>query len=118
MSLAGFSIALNHAGTILAIGEPSQSRVKIFDKDGANWILREVLQGSPDSQFGLSLAVSGGRVHWRNNPRFRAPLILAIGIQGDNEASNVEVYSCGFGSNCQKMDIFVGPEAFDIAMDA
>ena len=120
LSLTGYSVALSQSGTLLAVGEPEQSRVKIFDKDGAQWILRESLQGPPDSHFGVSVKVSGGPVHWRNNPNFRAPLILAVGVE---ESMHVEIFKCGNNNRCTLVDQLdnvhgkVGPEAYDISYD-
>lgn len=116
-------MALSQAGTLLAVGEPEQSRVKLFDKDGSLWILRETLEGIPDSKFGISLAISGGPVHWRSNPNFRAPLVLAVGVAKKGEPYEVQIYTCGNDISCYKKDNLtnvhgkVGPEAYDISND-
>jgi hypothetical protein len=122
MSLAGFSIALSHSGTLLGVGEPEQSRVKIFDKDGSIWVLRETIQGPPDSNFGFSVSIAVGPVHWRNNPKFRTPFLLGVGVAPKDEQQRVDMYKCGNGQTCQLVDTFRningkngGPESFDVS---
>jgi len=122
LSLAGYSVAISQAGTLLAMGEPEQSRVKIFDKDGSLWILRTTLEGEPDSKFGVSVDIAGGPVHWRNNPNFRAPLVLGVGVAKKGEPFKVIIYSCE--KQCQQVDQLdnvhghEGPQAYDIANNA
>ncbi|CAB9522004.1 expressed unknown protein [Seminavis robusta] len=121
LSLAGYAVATSQAGTLLAMGEPEQSRVRIYDKDGSIWVEREVLDGLPDSHFGISLDLSGGPVHWRNNPGFRSPLLLMIGVAKKGGPKRVDVFKCGVDVKCKKVDEImnvhgkIGPEAYSMS---
>lgn len=69
----------------------------------------------------MSLAISGGPVHWRNNPSFRAPLTVAIGVAPKDAPWEVQIYTCGNDVGCYQKDSIqnvngrVGPEAYDMS---
>lgn len=76
-----------------------------------------------DTWFGVHLSLSGGPTHWRNNPNFRAPLVLAIGVAPREQPWEVQIFTCGNNVGCYQKDTItnvngkVGPEAFEISND-
>jgi len=75
-SYAGFDLDLSMR--TLAVGELFQDRVRIFDKQGSSWVLRDTIIGAPGSRFGKVVAISAGPHNVVSNPSFVAPLTLAI----------------------------------------
>ena len=90
---SGFSVALGgHGGTVLAVGDPGASVVRLFDKDGSKWVQRgEEMKGPTNSQFGhvISLAVQDDDV--KKNDYSLPILTLAVGAYRD---AFVQVYEC------------------------
>ena len=89
---SGSSVVLGgNGGTILAVGDPGASQVRLFDKDGKDWVQRgQALQGPPNSDFGFAITLSGVQNVRKN--AFTSPAItLAVGAPG---AGLVRVYEC------------------------
>lgn len=59
LSLFGFSVAM--WGTTLAVGDDNFGHVYIYVKSSATWKLQEMLSGSANTGFGVSLALWGDR---------------------------------------------------------
>lgn len=79
-------------GTILAVGDPGASTVRLFDKDGAHWVQRgQPLEGPPNSEFGLAISLSGQSQNVRQNALSSPLVTLAVGGPG---AGLVRVYEC------------------------
>jgi hypothetical protein len=58
-SRSGLAVALGGKGNILAVADPGDSTVRLFDKDGAEWIQRgQHVQGPSDSNFGVAISLS------------------------------------------------------------
>jgi hypothetical protein len=110
---SGASVALGGSGgTVLAVGDPGASTVRLFDKDGSKWVQRgEALEGGTtifgfvdaefveDSQFGqvISLVVQDDDVK-KNNYSFPT-LTVAVGDPSDEL---VRVYKCRT-SGCEQI---------------
>jgi hypothetical protein len=90
---SGTSVDLGGCGgTVLAVGDPEASTVRLFDKDGSKWVQRgEVLKGPTGSLFGSSISLSSGEPDNVMMNDYSSPTVmLAVG------ASNifVRVYVC------------------------
>ena len=90
---SGTSVALGGGGgTVLAVGDPGASIVRLFDKDGSNWVQRgQALQGPPSSDFGHAISLSGESDNVKMNMYSSPILTLAVGAPG---AGLVRVYQC------------------------
>ena len=100
---SGSSVALSSDGTILAIGEPGADTVRLFDKDGSEWIPRgRPLEGPPNSGVGMSVALSDGLSNAVTNPSMKPPIVIAIGApRYNNNAGMVRLYEC-MTQGCQQ----------------
>ena len=77
---SGTSVDLPGIGRVLAVGEPGANTVRLFGKDGSEWIqLGTPLEGPTLSDFGWSIAIS--RVPASNIAGLNSlfPLVLAVG---------------------------------------
>jgi hypothetical protein len=90
---SGTSVALGgRSGTVLAVGDPGASIVRLFDKDGSNWVQRgHDLQGPPSSDFGYAISLSGESENVKMNAYSSQIVTLAIGAP---VAGLVRVYRC------------------------
>jgi hypothetical protein len=112
------SVALGgRGGTVLAVGDPGDSVVRLFDKDGSKWVQRgEALKGPMDSQFGhvISLAVKDEEDEDVKKNMYSSPiLILAVGAP---KARLVRVFECQL-SSCKQIgnDISVSGNAVSLS---
>jgi hypothetical protein len=97
---SGAAVALGgRGGTVLVVGDPGASVVRLFDKDGSKWVQRgEALIGPTDSQFGhdISLVLQDEDVKKNNNS---SPILtLAVGTTN----GVVRVYECQ-KSSCKQI---------------
>jgi len=93
LSKAGSSVALSDNGKILAIGEPGTATVRLFDKDGSHWIQRGAeVKGPAGSDFGLTMAMSGGIRHAVSSPQASVRVTLVVGAPS---IGLIRVYTCG-----------------------
>ena len=112
---SGFSVALGgHGGTVLVVGDPGASVVRLFDKDGSKWVQRgEEMKGPTNSQFChvISLAVQDEDV--KKNDYSLPILTLAVGAYRDEF---VQVYECQT-SGCEQVggDINFGGHFFSLS---
>jgi hypothetical protein len=88
---SGMSVALGGMnGSILAVADPGANTVRLFDQVGSEWIQRgQAIEGPPNSQFGLSISLSGESTTAVKNP-FTSPTIT-LAVMGIGVAS---IYSC------------------------
>jgi len=92
LSKAGSSVALSDDGSILAIGEPGTATVRLFDRDGSNWIQRgSEMKGPAGSDFGLTMAMSGGIRDAVSGPQANVPVTLVVGAPS---IGLIRVYTC------------------------
>jgi hypothetical protein len=90
---SGTSVTLGgRGGTVLAVGDPGASIVRLFDKDGSNWVQRgQELQGPPSSGFGHAISLSTESENVMMNA-YSSPIVtLAVGAPA---AGLVRVYRC------------------------
>ena len=113
----GTSVALGgHGGTVLAVGEPGASVVRLFDKDGSKWVQRgEELKGPTNSQFGhvISLVVQDDDIDIKKNTYSLPILTVAV---GDSSFELVQFYKCQT-SGCEQIggDINFGGSFFSLS---
>jgi hypothetical protein len=98
---SGSSVALSgRGGTVLAVGDPGASIVRLFDKDGSNWVQRgQVLQGPPFSDFGHAISLSGESENVKMNAYSSPKVTVAVGAPG---VGLVKVYQCQV-NGCQQV---------------
>ncbi|CAB9528394.1 unknown protein [Seminavis robusta] len=79
-----------------------QDRVRIYDKVGSSWVLRDTILGSPNTYFGTGvLGLSSGPFNVVNNPSFRAPLTVAV----QDGFRTLRIYKCNFDGCSQSQAI-------------
>jgi hypothetical protein len=87
---SGTSVSL--LGNMLAVAEPRGLLVRVFDKDGSEWIHRgRVLEGPARSGFGEKIAMSSSLRNTKNNIVSPPPATLLVGA---SRAGTVSVYDC------------------------
>ena len=99
---SGYSVALvGRGGTVLAVGDPGASTVRLFDKDGSKWVQRgEALKGTTDSQFGYFISLSSGESDNVVKNDYSSPTVmLAVGLYF---SGLVQVYECQT-SGCEQV---------------
>jgi len=92
-SQSGASTAIGgRNGNILAIGDPGAGIVRLFDRDGSEWVQRgSHIEGPPNSEFGLAISMSQTTGNVVKN-QFTSPTVsLAVGGPGK---SMTRVYDC------------------------
>ncbi|CAB9509241.1 expressed unknown protein [Seminavis robusta] len=87
-SFSGFALDLSMRS--MAVSELLQDRVRIYDKVGSSWVLRDTLTGNPGTRFGTNLVLSSGPYNVVSNPSFKSPLTLAV-IDGFR---TLRIYKC------------------------
>jgi len=78
-STSGASTALGgRDGSILAVGDPGASVVRLFDKVGSEWVLRSQITGSVGSRLGWAVSLSGEADSQTTNRRSSPLVTLAV----------------------------------------
>jgi hypothetical protein len=77
-SRSGLAVALSGKGKVLAVADPGVSIVRLFDKEGSNWIVRGQVQGPPESNFGLAIDLSDESYNITRNPSTSPTVTLAV----------------------------------------
>jgi hypothetical protein len=90
-SRSGVAVALGGRGKVLAVADPGVSIVRLFDKEGSNWIERGQVQGPPESNFGLAISMSQEAYNIAPNPRTSPTVTLAVGAP---KLGLVRVFTC------------------------
>ncbi|CAB9513572.1 expressed unknown protein [Seminavis robusta] len=99
-SFSGFAVDLSRGS--LAVSELLQDRVRIYDKVGSSWVLRDTILGSPNTYFGTGvLGLSSGPFNVVNNPSFRAPLTVAV----QDGFRTLRIYKCNVDGCSQSQAI-------------
>jgi len=106
-SRSGLAIALNGKGTTIAVADPGVSIVRLFDKEGSNWIERGHVQGPPESDFGLAIDLSDESCNIARNPSTSSTVTLAVGALG-----LVRVFTCSTIGCIQRGADIVGSGRF------
>ncbi|CAB9518202.1 expressed unknown protein [Seminavis robusta] len=97
-SFSGFALDLSRGS--MAVSELLQDRVRIYDKVGSSWVLRDTIMGSPNSRFGLRVALSSGPFNVVSNPSFKAPLTVVVA----DSFRILRVYKCDFDGCTQTQE--------------
>jgi hypothetical protein len=109
-SQSGLAVALGGKGTILAVADPRIATVRLFDKDGAEWILRgQHIQGPSDSDFGVAISLSDESFNIARNPLSFPTVTLAVGAP---ELGLVRVFKCSTIGCMQRGEDMVGTGRF------
>eukprot|EP00984_Skeletonema_dohrnii_P021179 scaffold10510_cov84-Skeletonema_dohrnii-CCMP3373.AAC.13 len=108
-SRSGRAVALRGKGTILAVADPGVSIVRLFDKDGSEWIQRgQSIQGPPESDFGLAISLSDESIDITRSPLSSPTVTLVVGAPSlkDQGWGLVRVFKCStFGCMQRGYDI-------------
>ncbi|CAB9513574.1 unknown protein [Seminavis robusta] len=107
-SFSGYALDLSRGS--LAVSEVLQDRVRIYDKVGSSWILRDTIIGDAGSRFGAGvLGLSSGPFNVVSNPSFKAPLTVAV----QDAYRRLQIYKCNF-EGCTRSQEF--PLVFSFAL--
>ncbi|CAB9518200.1 expressed unknown protein [Seminavis robusta] len=107
-SYSGYAVDLSRGS--LAVSELLQDRVRIYDKVGSSWVLRDTILGSPNTRFGTGvLGLSSGPFNVASNPSFRAPLPVAV----QDGYRTLRIYRCNFHGCTLSQEI---PLVYDFAL--
>lgn len=109
-SRSGLAIALSGNGAILAVGDPGVSIVRLFDKEGSEWIQRgQDIIGPPDVAFGTAVDLSDESSNITRNPLTYPTVTLAVGTR---DSGLVRVYKCSTVGCIQRGGDIVGGKGF------
>ncbi len=111
VSRSGHFVALSGSGTILAVSDPGESIVRLFDKDGAEWKQRgQSIQGRFGSHFGSVISLSSiDSNNITHNPRTFPKVILAVGAP---KIGLVRVFTCSTDGCIQRGKDIIGGDGF------
>ena len=106
----GTSVALvGRGGTVLAVGDPGASIVRLFDKDGSKWVQRGKALNI-DSYFDMFISLTSGESENVMMNNYSSPTVtLAVGGWVDDFSGFVRVYYC-YTIGCKQIgsDIILG----------
>ncbi|CAB9506909.1 expressed unknown protein [Seminavis robusta] len=110
-SFSGYSMDLSMGS--IAVSEILQDRVRIYDKVGSSWVLRDTIIGDAGSRFGAGvLGLSSGPFNVVSNPSFKAPLTVAV----QDAYRRLQIYKCNF-EGCTRSQEFPLVFAFALSKD-
>ncbi|CAB9525077.1 unknown protein [Seminavis robusta] len=96
----------------MAVSAVYHDTVRLYDKVGSSWVLRDTIIGTVDTGFGWNVALSSGPFNVVSNPSFRASLTVAV---QDVITKSVYIYKCNDGCT-QTQEIPLVSE-FDLSDD-
>ncbi|CAB9527771.1 Inherit from bactNOG: outer membrane autotransporter barrel [Seminavis robusta] len=122
--LSGVLVALSPSGSSLAVAEPVDNLVQVFDRDGKHWIQRSALEllAGKGEYYGLHIAMAGGSANDVSTPSHPTPLVLAVSMALDREGDGtiwiVRVFYC-WAQGCQQAgsDLDAGGRVFALSDD-
>ncbi|CAB9500332.1 expressed unknown protein [Seminavis robusta] len=106
-SFSGYDIDL--VGTSVAIAEPAQGRVRVYDKFGSSSILRDTIFG-----LGVRVKISSGPFNVVSNPSFKAPIEIAI--QLFEPYHTLQIFKC-LSNGCTQTQELPNVFDFDLSKD-
>jgi hypothetical protein len=91
IGMAGVSLALSGNGAVLAIGNPANNAVQIFDRDGSEWKKRNSFVGYDD--FGYAISMGMEAANGVSNP-MSVPSLLLVAIDLRATRTHYKIVSC------------------------
>lgn len=107
-----YSLALAAGGRVLIVGEPKNNRLRIYDRDGSQWIQRGApMLGPPNAdKFGCKIASSNGIDGVVRNSIALPSVIVAVAAElRGSDYFTIRVYRCWTGG-CQQVGGEILPE--------